>query len=362
MPIRRWRSPAEAELAQYLEWLVAEPGVQVVAVDGSPPEIFAAHRAAWPEGVHHLPVDADLTGVCGKVNGVITGLRAAAHERVVIADDDVRWDRAGLRRMGGLLDHAELVCPQNHFDPLPWHARWDTARTLMNRAAGIDFPGTLGVRRSAVLAAGGYDGDALFENLELIRTVQAFGGRAVSAPDLYVRRLPPSAAHFWLQRVRQAYDDLTLPVRFAGELAIGPLVAALIARGRLRPVAVGALTATTAAEVGRRRAGGASVFPPSCSLLAPVWLGERALCAWAALWLRLARGGVLYGGTRVRKPANPPAVLRRRRQVREPSRGRLAPRGRPARAECSGPAGDGGDGGGATGATARRPAPAAGRR
>ena len=355
LPIRRWRSAAEAELGAYLEWLVAEPGVEVVVVDGSPPEIFAAHRAAWPEGVRHVPVDADLTGVMGKVNGVVTGVRTATHERVVVADDDVRWDRAGLRRMAALLDRAELVCPQNHFDPLPWHARWDTARTLINRAAGIDFPGTLGVRRSAVLAAGGYDGDTLFENLELIRTVQAFGGRAVSAPDLYVRRLPPVASHFWSQRVRQAYDDLTLPVRFAGELALGPLVAALVARRRFRPVAVGALAATTAAEVGRRRAGGAAIFPASCSLLAPVWLGERAVCAWAALWLRLVRGGVLYAGTRIRKPANAPAVLRRRRQGREPSGGL----GRAARA----PALRGGwNGDRATAATGRRRAPAVGRR
>lgn len=336
LPIRRWRSAADAELAAYLQWLAAEPGIQVVVVDGSSREIFDAHRAAWPEAVFHVPVDADLTGRYGKVNGVITGVRAARHERVVVADDDVRWDREGLRRMARLLDHAELVCPQNHFDPLPWHARWDTARSLVNRAAGIDFPGTLGVRRSAVLAAGGYDGDALFENLELIRTVQAVGGRAVSAPDLYVRRLPPAAGHFWSQRVRQAYDDLTLPARFAAELALGPLVTALVVRRRPRALAVGGLVATAAAEVGRRRAGGSAVFPASCSLFAPAWLGERAVCAWVALWLRLARGGVSYAGTRLRKPANPPGEIRRRLQAQRSAT--LTP------------------------ATSRRPAPAAGRR
>jgi len=33
---------------------------------------------------------------------------------------------------------ADLVGPQNFFDPLPWHARWDSARTLLNRASGGD--------------------------------------------------------------------------------------------------------------------------------------------------------------------------------------------------------------------------------
>ena len=44
---------------------------------------------------------------------------------------------------------------------------------------------------------GGYDGDALFENLELVRTVQAAGGRELHATGLYAPRaddtaLPPS--------------------------------------------------------------------------------------------------------------------------------------------------------------------------
>lgn len=67
------------------------------------------------------------------------------------------------------------------FAPLPWHARWDSARSFLNRAFGDDYPGTLGVQRSALEKTGGYCGAVLFENLELIRTLQAHGLR---------RRLP----------------------------------------------------------------------------------------------------------------------------------------------------------------------------
>src|SRR5213076_2669193 len=108
----------------------------------------------------------------------------------------------------------DLVVPQNFFEPRPWHVYWDTTRTLINRAFGYDFPGSVGVRRAVLLGAGGYDPDVLFENLELIRTVQAVGGRVMAPPDLYVRRLPPSSRRFMEQRVRQAYDDLARPVRF----------------------------------------------------------------------------------------------------------------------------------------------------
>ncbi len=117
--------------------------------------------------------------------------------------------------MARLLAEADLVRPQNYFDPLPWHARWDTARILCNRAFGSDFPGTLGVRSSFLRSIGGYDGDVLFENLELIRTVTAAGGRVIDAPDLFVRRRPPTVARFLEQRPRQAYDDWAQPLRFA---------------------------------------------------------------------------------------------------------------------------------------------------
>lgn len=52
------------------------------------------------------------------------------------------------------------------------------------------------------------------------------------------------------------------------------------------------------AEAGRRRGGGAAVFPASVVAWAPVWLGERAVCVWLALLSRL-RGGARYGDGRL---------------------------------------------------------------
>ena len=45
----------------------------------------------------------------GKVNGVLTGVRECSGELIVLADDDVRYDRATLRRTVDLLGEAELV-------------------------------------------------------------------------------------------------------------------------------------------------------------------------------------------------------------------------------------------------------------
>ena len=304
------------ELTGYLEWLSER--VELVIVDGSDRRSFRTHRELWSPFATHVPPADDIRCANGKVRGVLTGLRLATHELVVIADDDVRYDDDGLRHMARLLAEAELVRPQNYFDPLPWHARWDTARILLNRAVGSDFPGTLGVRRSFLASIGGYDGDVLFENLELMRTVTAAGGRIVDEPTLFVRRRPPTFARFLEQRPRQAYDDWAQPLRFAVFLSTGPALAVL-ARRRPRGLALAAGATILVAGIGRARNGGRRVFDRASPLFAPLWVGERAILAWVALTRRLTGGGCPYAGSVINRAANPTRVLRRR--IRSPLSG-----------------------------------------
>ncbi len=293
------------ELTDYLRRLSRL--VDVTVVDGSDAATFRRHHDLWSTDVRHLSPET-WPGRNGKVAGVVTGVRRARHERVVLADDDVRYDDASLRAVVAGLDEGELVRPQNVFTSWPWHARWDTGRSLLNRAVSHDHPGTFGVRRSCFVAMGGYDGDVLFENLELTRTVACFGGRVVDLPGVFVGRIPPDAGHFWSQRVRQAYDDLAQPTRLLLEMSVLPLAALGLLR-RPGSVLAGALAAVLVAEAGRRRAGGASAYPRSAAVWALPWLGERSVCIWLAL-AQVPRGGAPYAGGRVRRAATPARRLR----------------------------------------------------
>jgi hypothetical protein len=210
------------------------------------------------------------------------------------------------------LNDADVVRPQNYFDPMPWHACIDTARILLNRISGGDWPGTLAIRRSTLLRAGGYDGDVLFENLEMVRTVRAAGGSEAAPLDVYVRRLPPTSDRFWSQRVRQAYDELARPVRLAIWLAILPSGIGLAAAGAWRLLAGALLGSIVAAEIGRRRAGGSRVFSPAASLVAPIWIAERAVCSWLAIAAYVALGGVPYRGRIITHAATPLRELQAR--------------------------------------------------
>lgn len=308
LPLRAGREEPVDELTGYLRYLAMHVG-EVLVVDGSEPDVVDWHRACLGPTV--TVVNPEFHTRMGKVGNVVTGVRRARHEHVVIADDDVRYDLAQLARVDALLEHADVVRPQNYFVPQPWHARVDTARTLLNRVFGGDWPGTLAVRRSALLAVGGYDGDVMFENLELVRTVQAAGGRELLALDVLVVRRPPTSRHFRGQQVRQAYDEFARPGRLALSLAVLPVLVFAIATRRVRSVMAAAVGVAIAAECGRRRAGGRAVFPATSSLLAPPWLVWRSVCSWIALGAR-ARGGVQYRGARLHRAATSRRELRRR--------------------------------------------------
>jgi hypothetical protein len=306
----RWDDDDDLEeLTAYLRWLSRQ--LDITVVDGSRPLIFERHAASWGTWLRHVRPAVPNEGN-GKVAGVITGVYAARHEAVVIADDDVRWDRPGLEQAIQLLECADLVRPQNVFQPMPWHARWDTGRSLINRAFAGDYPGTYALRRSTFIRIGGYAGDVLFENLELARTVRAHGGNELLASALFVPRRPPSTRQFLRQRIRQAYDDFAQPSRLVVEASFLPGALLILGHGRrstrsLRQTAVAfasaLLVAVLIAERGRRAGGGSHRYPRTAALWTPLWMAERAVGIWVAIGYRLA-GGMPYAGSRLRLAAH----------------------------------------------------------
>lgn len=306
LPLRRGVAlDREDDLARYVRALSAH--IDVLVVDGSDEAVREQHSLVFGDTVTLLaPAPADRCAN-GKAWGVMTGLRRVQTDGVVIADDDVRWDRRGLERVASVLDGCDLVVPQNFFTPMPWHAAWDTGRSLLNRLVAHDWPGTMALRTAALPGSPAYNGNVLFENCELLRTVRARHGQICIACDLFVARRPPTFRHFLGQRPRQAYDDLAEPARLAVMLTLVPLAL----RGGVRGAATGAALSAALAELGRRRRAGRRVFPWYTSLCAPLWLCERAVLAWWVVWRRLTGRGLQYAGVRLLDAATPQRTLNR---------------------------------------------------
>lgn len=290
----------EAEDFRQYFLTLKKSGCEVLVVDGSPVDVFAAYDEIWRAACRHETVDPQYKYLNGKVNGIHTGVALAAHDAIILADDDIRYTTADVERMSRLLGNYEMVRPQNYFSPLPFWARMEAARMLINRAflREGDYTGTLGVTRAAMRRVGHYDGDVLFDNEEIVRHFRLKQARICYARDFFILKRPATFRKWLEQRPRQAYEDfvmlaktaffLFLPVSLISFWALGGwqfalALAFLVALGSIFAAALG---------LGD---GAHKYFPFWTSLYAPLWIVERSFSTYWALYWRLARGGYPFG-------------------------------------------------------------------
>jgi hypothetical protein len=302
LPIRRTNfSPTEAaELAHYFRAL-DDAGCDVLVIDGSPASVFEQHAGSWRSLCRHERVDRSFGYLNDKVNGIHTGVRLATTEKIILADDDIRYTGAEIDRVRELLDNFEVVRPQNFLSPLPWWGRMEAARMLINRATlrTADYPGTCAFRRDAMLRVGPYDGDVLFDNEEIIRHFARAGATINYAANLFVRKRPPALRKWIEQRPRQAYEDFGLRSKTALFLSL-PLMAIWVGvafgqRALLMFFASASLAAIALAAAGWLRGNAARFFLWSVCLVAPLWIIERTVSTYWALYWHFAYGGYPFG-------------------------------------------------------------------
>ena len=302
LPLRRVRADRTEmeEFASYFR-LLARAGCEVLVVDGSPPEVFAEHERAWRGACRHVPVNPKYRYLNGKVNGVHTGVDLSESERIILADDDIRYTATDVERACALLDQHEMVRPQNYLSPLPVWARTEAARMLINRGTlrTGDYPGTCAFRRSTFLRVGHYDGDVLFDNEEIVRHFLLKGADVCFALDLFILKRPPTFRKWLEQRPRQAYEDFVMRAKTALFMSLVPLAVLLGlfagARAALGFVAFVSIAAMLCALRGLCRNKADRFFPARLILYAPLWMLERALSVYWALYWRATRGGYPFG-------------------------------------------------------------------
>jgi len=302
LPIRRvcFDQPEAEKLREYFQ-LLGSAGCEVMVVDGSPASVFEQHSSAWSNVCRHVPPDRQYRYLNGKVNGVHTGVDLASAERIILADDDIRYTSGDVVRMCKLLDSFEMVRPQNFISPLPWWARIENARILINRGtlrAG-DYPGTCGFRRSTMKRVGPYDGDVLFDNEEIVRHFALKGANIKYALDFFILKHPPKLWKWFEQRPRQAYEDFVMRVKTAMFFSILPALLFLTLFFRLPGLFAGGSVITMCAAIlsarGLIRNRAYRFFPMSSVVFAPAWVFERSLSIYWALYWRLRYGGYPFG-------------------------------------------------------------------
>jgi hypothetical protein len=147
---------------------------------------------------------------------------------------------------------------------------------------------TFGMRKWSVRGLRSID-VAWSSGVDSVRRLAAQGAEVFSACDVFVRRLPPRLTEWFRERRQQAGDDFAMPLKSAFFFALLPMaiVMALLEGSRVAGGYAGAIAVGSIVLAFRGRSGAASFFPLRVCLCAPIWVLERSLSVYWALFQKL---------------------------------------------------------------------------
>jgi hypothetical protein len=120
-----------------------------------------------------------------------------------------------------------------------------------------------------------------------VRRLASQGAEVFSACDVFVRRLPPPLDHWLRDRPRQADGDFKSAFFFA--LLPAAILLATLGGIRLAGGYAGAIAFASIVLAVRGRGGASSFFPMRACLCAPLWVFERSVSVYWALFRKLQR-------------------------------------------------------------------------
>jgi hypothetical protein len=280
------------DLAGYLSTL-GVAGCEVVILDRSPRLQFELNARVLRWVGRHVAVGSEHRSPAGTIDLVRAAAALAGCEKVIVAAEDVRYTAEAIGQLCDLLDVHEVVEPQDYLDPLPWWGGIEAGRILLHR--GIepqpDHGATFGFRRSAVRGLRALDVLDLVE--DHARRLVAAGAEVFPATNVFVRRQPGPLEEWMATRPRAAGDDFALPMKSVFFFSLVPfmLLLALLGGVRLAGGYASVIAFASFALALRGRSGAAAFFPLKACLFAPLWVFERSVSVYWALFRKLRGSG-----------------------------------------------------------------------
>jgi len=277
--------------SQYLSTL-GLAGCEVLIFDDSSPRQFEERRRVLRWVGRHVAVGAQYRLVSGELDLVHAAADLAGCEKVIVASAETRYSVAEVLAMCELLDRHDVVEPQEYVEPLPWWGGIDAGRLLLHR--GVDqVPqgrATFAFRRPAFRPLRGFDDRPAANDTRRLVNL----GAEVHEAHVFVRREPPRLPHWLALRAREASTDLVVPMKSAFFLAIVPLLVVLAAIGGAEVAGgyAGVMAFASVVLAVRGRVGAGKFFPLRACLFAPLWIFERSVTIYWALFERLLAGKV----------------------------------------------------------------------
>ena len=281
--------PRTRDLTEFASYLstISVAGFEVIVAEL--PDAFDENDRVLRWVGQHVRIRPQHRSFSGTIDPLHVAMNVASCDKVIVADERVRYSVDALHEINVLLDAHEVVEPQDYLDPLPWWGGIDAGRMLLHR--GIEplphHGATFGFRRGVwrgfrAIDAGAATGDPP-------RRLASQGAEVFAALEVFVRRNPPLLGEWIRQRPRYADSDFSLPLKSAFFFGILPiaLVLSLLGGPRLAVCYAAAISLASLALAMRGRVGAAQFFPRRTCLYSPLWVLERSLSVYWALLRRL---------------------------------------------------------------------------
>jgi hypothetical protein len=273
------------ELASYFSTL-GVAGCDVVILDPSPRLQFELNDRILRWVGRHVPVAPEHRSG-GGIDVVRAASAHAACEKVIVAAEDVRYTPEAVGQLCDLLDAHEVVEPQDYLDPMPWWGGIEAGRMLIHR--GIepqpDHGATFGFRRNAVRSLRTLSPAAGSQP----RRLAAVGAEVYPAADVFVQREPSPLGEWVTSRARLAGDDFRFPIKTAFFFSLVPILLLLgIFQPGIAGIYAGVIALASVTLAARGRSGAAAMhFPLRACFFAPLWVLERSVSVYWALFRKL---------------------------------------------------------------------------
>jgi hypothetical protein len=225
----------------------------------------------------------------GTIDIVRAAVDVASCEKVIVAAEDVRYTPEAIGQLCDLLDLHEVVEPQDYLDPLPWWGGIEAGRILLHRGVEPqpDHGVTFGFRRAVVRSLRSLAGAQVHD--DQARRLSAVGAEVYPAHEVFVKRQPGAFGEWLTGRARQASDDFALPMKTAFFFSLMPMLLLLAVLGGIQ-LAGGYAAVIAFASVAlalRGRSGARPFFPLRSVLFAPLWVFERSVSVYWALYRKM---------------------------------------------------------------------------
>lgn len=254
---------------------------------------------------HILPNPTYRTGANDKLNGIYAALDYCTYEKILLVDDHYRVSKSTIEKLIPLYETYDCFKMMPKFDKFPLSALLDLCGMYIINLLDSkkQYCGHLCFKKTHIMKFGFPNRDSLFDELAIemhLKENKCCTGYIKNVSLEAVQNI--SIKKFWEQRVRYAYENMALPIRFTMFLSILPILILLLAINQLLALCF-VIFLTTAvillAYIGQIIYGKKNV-PRFSFLLSPMWFWFYPFTSWIAI-VKYFSGGVMFGGRKIKK-------------------------------------------------------------